>query len=352
MEDLSKMKTQDLEPEIDSEENPLENNSEDNKEAQAILRQELDIAPSDQKEIVEKKVEAALSSPSFLEKIRQNKFLGKAFKVMVLAFALMKAEPLVAQELPARNKQEQFDDKQVEKNNRALLAGKEYIAPEKVMIAYGEIVDPGMMGVPAGGFFKKDFLNSAEKKEDFARKLADLGYSLEQADSLTEEFKSGNIVFNENELKKGEFRDILAHERMHKEINDLPAAEKRKLDEARDKVLDDFRVKEQDWSEKSDKLYTRLQKGLISEAEYNEQSKAAIKLANPILLDNAGQTDGLMPVLRNAEEFYTYLMMDKFQPQVTSYLQSNFPEAYRIFQNLKEKIYLPIIEQEKKINKF
>lgn len=348
MEDLSKIKTQDLEPEIGSEEYSLESNSEENKEAQEILRQELDIVPNDQKEVVEKKVEIALGSSSFLEKIRQNKFLGRAFKIMILAFALMKAEPLVAQELPARDKQEQFDNKQTENNNRALLGGKEYVAPEKVMIAYGEIVDPNMMGVPAGGFFKKDFLNSSEKKEIFAKKLAALGYSSEQADSLTEEFKSGNIVFNENELKKEKFRDVLAHERLHKEMANLPLAEKSKLDEARDNVLGDFKIKEQEWSEKSDKLYTSLQQGLISEEEYNKQNKAEIKQANPILLDNFGKTDGLIPVIRNAEEFYPYLMMDKFQPQVTSYLQDNYSEAYRIFQNLKEKIYLPIIEQEEK----
>jgi len=351
MEDLSKIKTQDLGPEINSKENPLENNPEENKEVQDILSQELDIEPGDREEAVEKKVEAALDSPSFLEKIRQNKFLGKAFKIMILAFALMKVEPLAAQELPARDKQEQFDNKQAEKNNRALLGGKEYVAPEKVMIAYGEIVDPNMMGVPAGGFFKKDFLNSPAKKEAFAKKLADLGYSSEQANSLIEEFKGGNIVFNEKELKKGEFRDVLAHERMHKEITNLPAEEKKKLDEARDIILDDFRTKEQEWSEKSDKLYASLQKGLISEEEYNAQSKAEIKRANPTLLDNTGQTDGLIPVLRNAEEFYTYLMMNKFHPRVISYLQVNCPEAYRIFQSLKENIYLHIIEQEKKINK-
>ena len=316
-------------------------------EARATIRHEL-LIDSDNQADSTNKLEEIIEKPIFLERIRNSKALRRALQIMILAFTLIKADPLVAGEsgqLSDKDRIVNVDEKKRAELNRALIAEGEYVVPQDVMISYGEVVDPGMIGVPAGGYFKKDFLAIDDRRDDFQKKLERLGYSQEQAELYANSFESGNIVFNEAELSKEQFQSILKHERMHREIYNLPVDKKQVLDEARDAIIKDYRDKEQRWSAKQDSAFLLIKEGKLTQEEYLELSKAEIIKENPILLDKDGGTSGLMPVLRNSEEFYTYLAMEKFQPKVIDFLIKNYPEAYTIYLNLKEEIDLQIATQ-------
>lgn len=315
-------------------------------EARATIKHELAL-DSDNLEEVKQKLDQLVDSPSFLEKIRNSQFLRRAFKIMILTFTLIKADPILAsgaEDHFKKDKITQIDDNRAE-HNLKLLSKNEYVVPSDVMIAFSETVDPSLMGVPAGGFFKKDFLAVNNRKEIFQNKLTELGYSSEQINHFTNLFKDGNLVFNEKDLATVEFSAVLSHERLHREIHNLPEEKKKLLNEARDDVIQDYLSKEERWSAKQDGIYLLVKTGEISEEEHIKLSKAEISKENPILLDQFGGTDGLIPILRNHEEFYTYLAMDKLSPVVKDYLIIKHPQAYETYLNLKEGIDLQISEQ-------
>ena len=321
---------------------PIKETVADNEDYRAVLLTELGLVPGESETVAADKIEAALKSPSFLEKIRDNNVLRRALKIMIVAFALFKAEPMTAQTVADQTKQEQLDQNKEWRENRALLVAGEYSVPAKVIIAFGEVVDPGLMGVPAGGFFSKDYLNTPEKREYFASILWEQGYSQDDVKRFAEYFTNGNIVFNDDALRESGFRDILAHERLHKDIFELPADRRAVLDQARDAILNDYYNKEAQWSDFGDKLHLEWKQGKISDEQYIALINAEIQKLDPILLDKNGHTSGLIPITRNADEFYTYLMMGELSSKVESCLRDDYPDAFRIYQELKEKIYLAI----------
>jgi hypothetical protein len=322
--------------------------------AQRVFENEFDISPLESEKALEKKVGEVIESTSFLEKIRSNSLLRNALKTMVVIFSLMRAESAFGQTKTEVEEKEKVrieyvqQEKNTYENNRRLIGKGEHVVPEKVMVVFGEVVDPGMIGTPAGGYFKKNYLNSRERQNMFFEKMGKLGYSKKETQVFVSYFENGNVVFNENELQKEHFRDVLAHERLHKKIDNLPAEQKIVLNEARDFILKDFREKELRWSQETDSLFNLFQKGEINQYEYKKKSMDAMIKADSILLDAEGETEGLIPVLINREEFYTYLMMNKFQPSVVEYIQLHFPQSFQIFENLKNGIQQQIQEQEKK----
>ncbi len=221
-----------------------------------------------------------------------------------------------------------------EKNERLLLKD-EFVVPEEVIKAYSEVVDPTMIGVPAGGYFKKDYLNTPEEKKSFKKRIEDMGYGSKDLLKFKRYFSGKNIVFNYSELEKENFKDILAHERLHKCIAFLPEQEGDILNKARDYIINDYRAKEAQWSGRIDKL---LVDGSLKIDDYPHKERELIEKFDPILLDFNGGTGGLIPVLRNADEFYPYLMMNKLSPKVDSFIRSKFPEAHLIYEILKNKI--------------
>jgi len=315
--------------------------------AQKILQRELHIPLTNDKELMKKKVSAIIESSIFFEKLRINKLVRNALKVIIVTFSLIRAESAFSQTqldsiIDKRDDTKLSQKKSTSEINRSLITESEYIVPEKVMIAFGEIVDPGMIGTPAGGYFKRNFLDSQGKQDLFYKKLVYFGYIQKDVERFKSYFQDGNIVFSENELEKEHFSDILVHERLHKGIDNLSKKDKKVLNEARNFILNDFRQKEIQWSNDTDSLFVLLQEGKISQQEYEIKSKEVVLKTNPILLDTEGTTSGLIPVLRNNEEFYTYLMMNKFQSQVIDYVKNNFPNSYKIFEELKNKIQYQI----------
>lgn len=129
--------------------------------AQQVFKNEFDILPSDNEQIIDKKVEKVIESPSFLEKIRNNSLLRNALKTLVVIFSLIRAESAFAQtksevEEKKTINMEYFEEvKNLYEKNCQLIKNGEYVVPNKVMVVFGEVVDPGMIGTPAGGYFKK-----------------------------------------------------------------------------------------------------------------------------------------------------------------------------------------------------
>jgi len=65
--------------------------------AQETIEKEFDISLSEDKKTIERKVEQAVDSPSFLEKIRSNPSIRNALKIMIVAFSLIRAESALGQ---------------------------------------------------------------------------------------------------------------------------------------------------------------------------------------------------------------------------------------------------------------
>ena len=329
----------------------LTNNKENQDLAIKTFAKEFGINANENEKIIQTKINQAVESPSFFEKIKNNKFLKDALKVILVTFFLLKGEPTFAQKLSSeeigkKEKIEYLQPKNQKEIYKNVLKEDESIIPKNVMKAFWEVVDKqSVMDVPMGGYLGKNFLNTKEKEETFVKKLKDLNYSQAEIEKFKSLLEAGNkIVFNEEVLNQDNFLEIVAHERLHKKIAELNPTEKQILNKARDSILMDYREKEQKWSASSDSLIQLLKAGQISFEEYNQKLQAKILEANPILLDykNSASSENIIPILGNKEEFYTYLMMGKLHPQVLDYIKNHFPDAYQIFNQLKNNINLEI----------
>lgn len=297
---------------------------------------------------------------TLLKKIKSDSKLLRAFKIIALSIGLIVGTESLAQEKNVNqhaenDKTEQLDQKDERlreiEDNHSLLQSNEYAVPQKILSTFARIVDPANhWGIqePAGGYFDNNFLNK-ERAALFTKNLQSEGYSEKEISSFMEQLSGGNIVFSENTLANKDFKNILGHERLHKEIHHLPETEQKVLNEARDFIINDFKSKEAKWIGQQDSVYQNIfgDKKDISEEErvnlskeYQNQSRRIIESYKPILLDKNGLGDdmNIATVISRPDEFYTYLLMDKFDLSVEQSLKTQFPAAYNIFNNLRNGI--------------
>lgn len=309
-------------------------------------------------------------TPTLFKKIKNDSKLLRAFKILALSIGLIVGSESLAQEKstnqPVRNyKTEQLDQKDEQlreiEDNRLLLQQGEYAMPPKILNYFARIVDPNNhwdIVEPAGGYFNKNFLDK-EKVALFTKNLKSEGYSQEEISNFIEQLSGKNIVFSENTLANKDFKNILAHERLHKDIDHLPEKNKIILNEARDFIIKDYKDKQTQWVDQLDGLYQNIfgNKKDIGEEEktnlfkeYQDQSRRIVESYKPILLDKneLGDDMNIATVTSRPNEFYAYLLMGKFNPSTEQSLKTQFPSAYDIFNNLRKNILNDIESKSKK----
>ncbi|MBU0612591.1 twin-arginine translocation signal domain-containing protein [Patescibacteria group bacterium] len=239
----------------------------------------------------------------------------------------------------------------VEQNRKLLIEG-EHEAPREVFRCLAEVISPDNILEPSGGYFNRDYIDTKDEEKEFKKRMKKLGYNDVETQRYRELFSGGSIVFNEKILGEDGFENVLAHERMHKELDNLPEDKKRVLNEARDFILNDYRTRETELNNITDPYLMEVRdKG--EEPDYRVFGKMKdefLKKNSPILLNEDGDMGSgaaLMAITRNPREFYTYLMMGELSPRVEEFLKSDFPDAYEIYIGLKNGIYQQIENSKK-----
>lgn len=226
---------------------------------------------------------------------------------------------------------------------KRLIEEEEYVIPKEVMGSFAGIVDPNSpFGfVPSGGYMNADYLTSKRERNQFISELRKLDYNDDEIKSFIGIFREGNIVLGEHVLiEEQNFVEILAHERLHKDIYFLNSNDKSMLNKARDFIIDDLRTKEIRMIDEVSKFIPEYNEGKISFEEYKMIEREIIERHNPILLDKKREIGvDIATIINRPNEFYTYLYDGRLNPGVETYLRLNFPDSYRIYLQLTERIY-------------
>jgi hypothetical protein len=252
--------------------------------------------------------------------------------------------------------------------NKSLLNNQEKVIPQKVLEIYASTIDTVVRNEDRqvlGGFIDYNFLDTDQEKKEFLEGLKKAGFTEEEIQKyyafFTADEKPG-IIFGEQALKENDFKDLLAHERMHQAISRLSKADQDSLKQAADSLATNFKNKEKQNVSFSDSLYhdynkrREEQKAKLKDNDYaifvmTEKDSFAVvrkqdldhfRSLNPVLLDSAEDTEGVQSIVNRSTELYTYLMMGTLSPHIESYLQNNFPRAYEIYLKLKTDIYKEI----------
>lgn len=230
-------------------------------------------------------------------------------------------------------------------HNRSLLRRNEYIVSQDVMRVYTQTVDPRTFGMVSGGFFQYDYLDTRAERRTFSDSLKVYGYSNEEIQNFRNLFKDNNIVFNEAILRSGEFMNVLQHERMHKYITELSREERTTLNEARDSIISDYNQKHELWVDEEENLLRGYHEKYRDNFNYEESRRVTeqinnlIRRYNPILRNGLREYEfNVQVVLERPDEFYPYLLIQGLNPEIESYIQTNFPEAFMIYKNLETTI--------------
>ena len=268
-------------------------------------------------------------------------------KKMLIIIPLLAVEPVFSSAYGQEKKRttdvsqinKKFEKDLLAQDNEKLLLEGEHVVDEEIMKAYANSADPNSIGdTPAGGYFSKNYLDRPEEYRSFLKKMKKLGYDHEEIEKINKYFNNQNIVFNRAVLLEKNFTEILAHERLHQAIDRLPAKDQETLNAARDYIINDYKEKENICSTEIDKLLINGE--LKMDDVPQKQRELMEKIGLPIL--NTDNSWALIQILRNPNEFYTYLMMGRLNQGVSDYLKNNFPEANLIYEILKNKIYSQI----------
>ena len=209
------------------------------------------------------------------------------------------------------------------------LRHNEYVADSTVMEIFYQTMDLANakegMGA-AGGFLKKNFLNTPECLENFEGGLKKLGFSGETVDSLTKIFSSKDVIILNNTLLNNErkFKEVLFHERIHEAMNDLDEKDLDSLKAGYEDVLN----------------HAPIPANPDSNFGLTEESFLKDKL-DPADIGSYGWYTVLATM--NWNEFYPYLANGKFVPRVAEEIKRAHPGAYQIFEKMEQtaKVELP-----------
>jgi len=223
--------------------------------------------------------------------------------------------------------------KELEKKYSAavnLLRLGEYIIPKNIFNAYVAVVDdrPGVAASRAGAFLFLNYLNTPERKAKFLSALHNLGANSDEIQAYFTIFtQAGVIVFSTVCLENNSLLTDLPHERMHREMSKLSSADRSYLKNVVKQLL-----------RKTYSLKEAKEKGIIGAQDktyYSQEFPAVNEMPlNPI----PGAITSKVHL--SWEEFYTYLAGGLFTPSTTEALRLEYPQAYRIWLNIKQKVAL------------
>jgi len=226
------------------------------------------------------------------------------------------------------------------------LKDNEYIVPDDVFIAYAETVsvakpfDQDIKVPPEAHYIKQSYLDTNQKRENFVfrlkkLKLSDYDINIYYAIFNTEKI----IVLRFSVFKSGFIKISLPHERIHYEIDKLSESELKVIREAEEELIK-TRI---DFTKAKDE-------GLLTESEIeSHESYKEIARKNPRsaeLINSMKAIEVKSPkgfreisISQNWTEFYCYLATGDIYDRAEKLLQRSYPEAYRIFIEMKAKAY-------------
>ncbi len=183
----------------------------------------------------------------------------------------------------------------------------EYFVPDTVLNIYARMVDSRPTtfwgGGPAGGII--DYNRLQEQEKEFFSKLEEKGYSKKESQIFyTILTTPGNIFFKQSESKEADFPEMVLHERVHREFEKLNPKDQKKVHQA--------------WKT----LRVRAPPSGLG-----------------IYLDDKLKYMGFvtMAVDLNWQEFFPYLAQGALEDYVEETLKQEFPEAYGLFLEVKER---------------
>ncbi len=185
--------------------------------------------------------------------------------------------------------------------NYEKLAGYEFVVPSIVMECYQHCVDSSA-AVPLATYINENFLKGKEKK--FRKKLEQFCTDEEIEHYIKLFSTKGLIIYKKSLLKRQDFEKIIKHERMHREVDRLSQKDKQKIIKA--------------WMGLKDRKKKDGTDLLEDKPEYRPFAKFAVWI--------------------NWEEFFPHLISGSFYDDVLDTLKQDYPEAYQLYEKLKNKI--------------
>ncbi len=195
-----------------------------------------------------------------------------------------------------------------DKNNvLSYLGVNEYVIPKDIFEAYATTIDKRDMNgsTHAGGYFNQNYLDTVLEKEEFTKKLNDLGLEDKDVDNYSEIFSSeGAIIFSSLALEDGSLELKLRHERLHRDLKTIS-------------------------SEDYDYLMSVAQEMLVT---YDDKGVRVVHEKG-----FSGSVYAYMACLGNKEEFYTYITQGVFTSATKDFFKENYPKAYEMIYDLYDK---------------
>lgn len=230
----------------------------------------------------------------------------------------------------------------------------EFIVPDAVFESYVRAIgaDKGKVVSQEGGYFSINYLFTQERRESFQKELEPLGLEADVVGYYNKLFtSSGVIIFRESLLENERIKEGLPHERFHEEIKKLSNEDKAYLFSVAENLLrrnyslDEAR-KKPEWFYSIEIDATEHGWDLIGKEMAKEDSKSSFeereKEWKSLNLVKAKDTGGMSSMFElyarlNFEEFYTYLMTEKYLPRAEQALQELYPRAYQLYSSIKNR---------------
>jgi len=230
------------------------------------------------------------------------------------------------------------------------LREREFIIPSDVFDTYARAADERNRKddepTAEGGYILngKSIL-SPKKTRFFTNELRSKGYSKEDIKFYTSLFKSNDIII----LKADSYTSLVKrvqHERMHQELENLKRNDRRSY-EILERARKGLRGKHYsiDEAERSG-LFDESE---IADARYIEGFARKKYPDCQQLLSVVGMKGNgfesffyIMKLSENPDEFYPFLAQGVLEERAENCLEQEYPEAYRIYSELKEKCALDV----------
>lgn len=228
--------------------------------------------------------------------------------------------------------QQSMEKVSIKQERRNILNDDEIVIPDKVMEAFYQTLDKDSFtqgGSAFGGYLDKNYLSDKDRQNEFMERLSKIGYSKKEAqDFLAKLQKPGQIIFSEGSLEDSSFENYLTHERFHREMKGLSQEKINKLQEAAQEIMSRRRQLKQE------------EKAIAEKTGSTDMPFLEVQNRDP-----HAQVDPAFLAQLRWDEFYAYLSVGTYVPDVEKALEKDHPEAYQIYSEIKNKCQVKTEQQ-------
>lgn len=214
------------------------------------------------------------------------------------------------------------------------LKETEIIIPNRIMCAYAKAIDSfnmveGESFCPQGGYIIKNYLVDEKMREEFIENMGDYGFTPAETALYLRLLSQPNlIIINEQSIKDADHvAHILKHERIHRELNKLPAITYQHLmSVAKDLIRREYTLEEAQQTGFYDESELKMLEW--SNQEYERKDKMQLvrfKTSKAVLMINP-------------EEFYAYLIGGELERGAEEVITQDFPEVCTIIDIIRMRV--------------